>query len=84
MEINVNVGAPFPTRYLYLDWGDYILYYTFFFALNTVGAIIGYWMSRTTFLKQWLEARADQKRPQIIKSELTAISVLGSGKQVRI
>ena len=37
----LNMGAQQPTRFLYLDWEDYMLYYTFFFALNLAGAIIG-------------------------------------------
>jgi len=53
-----NIGAEYPTRFLYLDWGDYLLYYTFFFALNLVGTTIGYWISRTTFIDQWLKKRS--------------------------
>lgn len=30
----------------YADWGDYFLYYTFFFSLNLVGAIVGYWIGK--------------------------------------
>ena len=58
MDINQNIGAEQPTRFLYMDWGDYLLYYTFFFALNLVGAIIGYWISRTAFIDQWLKKRS--------------------------
>lgn len=38
-----------------LDWGDYFLYYTFFFALNLVGAIVGYWISRSTHATKFLK-----------------------------
>jgi hypothetical protein len=58
IDVSQNIGAEQPTRFLYLDWGDYLLYYTFFFALNLVGTIIGYWVSRTAFIDQWLRKRS--------------------------
>jgi len=40
-----------PIATFNLDWGDYLLYYTFFFSLNLVGAIAGYWISKSTLAK---------------------------------
>ncbi len=57
MDTYVNIGFEQPTRFLYLDWGDYLLYYTFFLALNLVGAIIGYWISKSTFVVRYLFGR---------------------------
>lgn len=62
MVIYSNIGAEQPTKSLYMDWGDYLLYYTFFFALNLAGTIIGYWISRATFIDQWLKKRANRNR----------------------
>lgn len=40
--------------WLFLSWGDYILYYSFFLIVNFVGAVIGYWLSKTTFIDKLL------------------------------
>jgi len=57
MDVYQNIGAESPTKFLYLDWGDYLLYYMFFLTVNLAGAIIGYWISRTQFIEQWLKKR---------------------------
>ena len=57
MDAYQNIGAQQPAKFLNLDWGDYLLYYTFFLALNLGGTIIGYWISRAAFIEQWLRKR---------------------------
>lgn len=58
IDTYINIGAEQPTKFLYMDWGDYLLYFMFFLALNLAGAIIGYWISRTAFVDQWLKKRS--------------------------
>lgn len=40
-----------------LSMFDYVLYYSFFMLFNIVGAIIGYWISKTTFIDKLLKKR---------------------------
>jgi len=47
---NSTLAEPEPLVYFNMDWGDYLLYYTFFFSLNLVGAIIGYWTGKSRLL----------------------------------
>jgi len=70
-----------PIIFFAVDWGDYFLYYTFFFSFNLVGAIIGYWTSRSTLptkLKHGAESAnelVDTTLKRISLSYLTAFYV---------
>jgi len=43
--------------YLPLTLGELYLYYSFFLLVNLVGAIFGYWISKTTFIDKLLKKR---------------------------
>ena len=54
-------GGPIPAvPFMSITWGHYILYYSFFLLVNIVGAIIGYWISKTTFINKLLKKRTSQ------------------------
>lgn len=50
---NSTLAKPEPLVYFAMDWGDYLLYYTFFFSLNLVGVIIGYWIRKPRLLTRF-------------------------------
>jgi len=41
----------------YATLGNFILDYTFFLMFNLVGAILGYWISKTAFIDKLLKKR---------------------------
>lgn len=44
-----------PLTFFYVEWADYFLYYTFFFSLNLLGAIGGYWIGKATWVAKLLK-----------------------------
>jgi len=45
----------FVRDYVPFTLGDLYLYYSFFLLVNLVGAILGYWISKTTFIEKLLK-----------------------------
>jgi len=55
------VWSEFPEGvHLNISWVDYTIFYSFFMLINMVGAIIGYWLSKTTFIDKLLKKRTKQ------------------------
>lgn len=62
----------------YLDWGDYLLYFSFFTLVNLVGAIIGYWISRSNLANKLFKgdvASTNQRFEATVNSNLEKISL---------
>ena len=46
--------------FMKITWGHYILFISFFSLVNIVGVIIGYWLSKTTFIEKLFKKRTNQ------------------------
>lgn len=62
------VGTP-PITFMNITWGHYILYYSSLMLVNTVGAIIGYWINKITFIEKLVKKRKrqtyEEKKPLV-------------------
>ncbi len=60
-EYSVYSEGPRGTLSLDISWSIYILFISFFFLVNMVGAIIGYWISRKTFIRNLSKTQTSSK-----------------------